>query len=171
MSGLPAPVGTPYRIGIVCLGNICRSPMAAVVLASLIDRARMARLVEVTSCGTGGWHTGEPMDRRAAATLLAAGYDPSAHRAQRLDHSWSDRDLLLAMDADNLAGIRAVAPPHDPGRLRMYRALDPLAGDDLDVPDPWTGAEDGFQDVLTVVERTSRALLEALQLRLRNSDR
>ena len=82
---LPAPTGAPYRIAFVCLGNICRSPMADVVLTQLLDDAGLATKVEVTSCGTGTWHLGEPMDPRAAAQLLAEGYDASAHRAQKFD--------------------------------------------------------------------------------------
>src|SRR5690606_35247871 len=68
-----------YRTGVVCLGNICRSPMAEVVLTERVAEAGLDDRVEVASCGTGDWHVGHPMDRRAAATLSAAGYDPSRH--------------------------------------------------------------------------------------------
>ena len=159
---LPAPQGTPYRIGFVCLGNICRSPMADVILSELVDSAGLARKVEVTSCGTGGWHVGQPMDPRAAAQLLASGYDASAHRARQLSPDWLDRDLLLAMDAQNLADVRAAGATED--RARLFRTFDPLAtGDDLDVPDPYYGGEDGFADVIAMVERTCRALLTELE--------
>ena len=81
---LPAP-RTPgrYAVAMVCLGNICRSPMADVVLSQRVDDAGLAGRVTVTSCGTGDWHVGRPMDERAAATLRANDYDPSAHRAQQ----------------------------------------------------------------------------------------
>ncbi len=72
-----------YRIALVCLGNICRSPMAHVVLEQQLEEAGLADVVEVSSSGTGGWHEGGPMDERAAATLRAAGLDPSRHRASR----------------------------------------------------------------------------------------
>ena len=80
---LPAPrrTGAPYRIALVCLGNICRSPMAHVVLASRIEDAGLADRVHLESFGTGDWHVGRPMDRRAAATLTADGYDATRHRA------------------------------------------------------------------------------------------
>ena len=80
---LPQP-GTPatYRIALVCLGNICRSPMAHVVLASRIEDAGLADRVHLESFGTGDWHVGRPMDRRAAATLTAEGYDATRHRAR-----------------------------------------------------------------------------------------
>ena len=163
---LPPPTGAPYRIGFVCLGNICRSPTAEVVLTELVDRAGLTREVEVTSCGTGGWHVGEPMDARAAAQLLAEGYDASAHRARQLDASWRDRDLLVAMDAQNLAVVTDGRGPGE--RVRLFRSFDPLVGADaegadLDVPDPWYGGDDGFVEVLAIVERTCRRILTELQ--------
>ena len=77
------PAGTPYRIAVVCLGNICRSPMADVVLNDRVESAGLAERVEVVSAGTGGWHVGGPMDRRAAALLTTHGYDASRHVAQQ----------------------------------------------------------------------------------------
>jgi protein-tyrosine phosphatase len=159
---LPAPTGTPYRIGFVCLGNICRSPMADVVLTKLVDDAGLATKVEVTSCGTGTWHLGEPMDPRAAVQLLAEGYDASDHRAQKFDASWLDKDLVLAMDAKNLAEITDGQGVSE--RVRMFRSFDPLAeGDDLDVPDPFYGGDEGFVDVIRIVERTCRRVLTELE--------
>ena len=163
---LPTPTGSPYRIGFVCLGNICRSPTAAVVLGELVDSAGLAAEVEVTSCGTGGWHVGEPMDPRAAAQLQAEGYDASQHRARQFDESWRDLDLLLAMDAQNLADITDGRGADE--HVRLFRSFDPLVGRDagaseLDVPDPWFGGEDGFVEVLAIVERTCRAILAELE--------
>jgi protein-tyrosine phosphatase len=159
---LPAPTGTPYRIGLVCLGNICRSPMADVVLTELVDRAGLSSAVEVSSSGTGGWHVGDPMDSRAAATLMAEDYDPSRHRAQQFDSGWFDRDLILVMDADNLADVRAQLPGPDDAldKVRMFRDFDPVGVGD--VPDPYFGGEDGFAEVLRMVERTSIAIVTQL---------
>jgi low molecular weight protein-tyrosine phosphatase len=163
---LPAPSGTPYRVGFVCLGNICRSPMADVILSELVDAAGLSGKVEVTSCGTGDWHLGGPMDPRAAAELQAAGYDSSAHRSQQFDVAWLDRDLLLAMDAKNLGDITDGRGADD--RVRMFRSFDPLAPsdpgpEDLDVPDPFYGGDEGFAEVIAIVERTCRNLLSELQ--------
>ncbi len=159
---LPAPTGSPYRIGFVCLGNICRSPMADVILSRLVEDAGLAGRVEVTSCGTGDWHLGEPMDPRAAATLRAEGYDASAHRAQQFDEGWLERDLLLAMDATNLADITAGRGADD--RVRMFRSFDPLAeSGDLDVPDPWYAGDDSFAIVLAIVVRTCHRILTELR--------
>ena len=166
VTSLPAPTGAPYRIAFVCLGNICRSPMADVVLSQLVDDAGLAKKVEVSSCGTGTWHIGEPMDPRAAVQLLAEGYDASAHRAQVFEANWLEQDLVLAMDAQNLADITDGAGVSD--RVRMFRSFDPLVAEsadpaDLDVPDPFYGGDEGFADVIRIVERTCRRILTELQ--------
>jgi len=149
-----------YRIGVVCLGNICRSPMAEVVLTERVAEAGLDDRVEVASCGTGDWHVGHPMDRRAAATLSAAGYDPSRHRAQQFAETWLDEyDVLLAMDAQNRADIGAG------DRVLMFRDFDPVEPGS-DVPDPYYGGDSGFEEVLTMVERTSAAIVDALRARL-----
>jgi len=159
---LPEPTGLPYRIAFVCLGNICRSPMASVILTELVDNAGLTGKVEVASCGTGTWHLGEPMDPRAAAQLREAGYDASTHRAQHYDPTWLENDLVLAMDTKNLEDITDGRGTDD--RVRMFRSFDPLADpDDLDVPDPWYAGDESFALVLGIVERTCRQLLAELQ--------
>jgi protein-tyrosine phosphatase len=165
VSSIPAP-RTPghYSVALVCLGNICRSPMADVVLAERVDEAGLAGSVVVVSSGTGDWHVGQPMDRRAAATLAAAGYDPSRHRARQWADSWADEhDLVLAMDGSNLADIGGRGE-----RVRLFRDFDPVeAGGE--VPDPYYGGDDGFEEVLTMVERTSATLVELIRQELRDS--
>ncbi|WP_435746464.1 low molecular weight protein-tyrosine-phosphatase [Nocardioides sp. SYSU DS0663] len=163
MTSASAPLPPPrtpgrYRLAVVCLGNICRSPMAHVVLEQRVAEAGLADAVEVTSCGTGGWHVGGPMDDRAAATLTAAGYDATRHRARQLTPDWlEDRDLLLAMDETNLAELGGASE-----RVRLFRSFDPV-GTGGEVPDPYYGGDDGFEEVLAMVERTSTALAGALQ--------
>jgi protein-tyrosine phosphatase len=150
-----------YSVALVCLGNICRSPMADVVLQQRLADAGLDDRVTVASSGTGDWHVGHPMDRRAAATLAAAGYDPTRHRAQQFAGSWLDEhDLVLAMDAQNLQDVRAGAEV-DPDRVRLYRDFDPVVPGG-DVPDPYYGGDSGFEEVLDMVERTSAALVSAL---------
>jgi protein-tyrosine phosphatase len=161
---LPAPRrrGAPYRIAVVCLGNICRSPMADVVLNDRIERRGLRDRVEVVSAGTGGWHVGGPMDRRAAALLTTHGYDATVHRAQQFDDHWFDEvDLVLAMDAANHADLVALGPA---AKVRMFRDFDPVVGPDdeeRDVPDPYFGGDDGFEQVLAMVERTADAIVDA----------
>src|ERR1700743_1999741 len=113
-AALPPPRDprAPYTVCLVCLGNICRSPMAEVVLRAELAEAGLAEGVTVASAGTGDWHIGHPMDRRAQAELGRRGYDGSAHRARQIDSSWlPDRDLFLAMDRRNLADPRRVGRP------------------------------------------------------------
>lgn len=160
--------GSPYRIVVVCLGNICRSPIGQVVLSDKLARAGLDDRVEVDSAGTGGWHIGEPMDRRAATVLAAAGYDGSDHRAARFEARWHDEyDLVLAMDGNNHSDLAELAADGAPERLRMFRDFDPrTAGGDRDVPDPYYGGDDGFAHVLTMVERTSDSIVAALEREL-----
>ncbi len=155
----------PLRLEVVCLGNICRSPMAHVVLEHKLTEAGLADDVVVTSSGTGGWHEGEPMDERAAAELSAAGYDPTRHRARTFTtDTYAETDLMLAMDASNRADMVDRAPTvADAERVRMFRSFDPEAGPrDEEVPDPWYGGQDGFASVLATVERTADAIVAAV---------
>src|SRR5215472_2928513 len=156
LAPLPAPASSfgMYEICVVCLGNICRSPMAEVLIKSELARAGLAGQVSVESAGTGDWHLGEPMDRRARAELARRGYDGSAHRARQIGPGWLDRfDLLLAMDQANLRSLRRMAAGRpastSPGsacpgsastgvseRIRLFRSFDPDAPDGAEVPDP-----------------------------------
>ena len=146
-----------YSIGLVCLGNICRSPTAEVVLASAVAEAGLADVVRVDSCGTGDWHLGERIDERAGTVLVAAGYDPSRHRARQYDDTWAERDLLLAMDEANLRDLGGRSE-----RVGLFRDFDPI-GTGGEVPDPYYGGPRGFEEVLTMVERTSAALVGELE--------
>lgn len=146
-----------YAVAVVCLGNICRSPTAQVVLERRLTEAGLGDRVVVRSAGTGDWHVGNPMDRRAAATLTRAGYDPSRHRARQYDEAWSgEHDLVLAMDHENLADLGGRSD-----RVAMFRDFDPV-DPGTDVPDPYYGGADTFSEVLTIVERTSDALVSEL---------
>jgi protein-tyrosine phosphatase len=154
----------PYRVVFVCLGNICRSPMAEVVLRSKLAAAGLGDRVQVASAGTGDWHIGEGADPRTLTALTARGYDAGGHRARQFDAGWfDDYDLVLALDRRNLADLRATAPMHRRGDVRLLRSFDPDAGTDLDVPDPYYGGDDGFDVVLGVVERACTGLLEHLR--------
>lgn len=159
MTTAPAP-RTPgrYRVAVVCLGNICRSPMADVVLNASVADAGLDDVVTVVSAGTGGWHAGDGMDPRAARLLTDEGYDASRHRAQQVQATWLEEyDLVLAMDRENLRDLRELGAA-DPERLRLFRDFDPESPGD--VPDPYYGGDAGFRDVLDMVERTSSALVD-----------
>jgi protein-tyrosine phosphatase len=147
--------------------------MAHVVLAAKIASSPLEGRVEIDSAGTGDWHLGDAMDERAAATLAAAGYDPSRHRAQQFGAHWLDRDdVIVAMDSSNRRDVLALAADDaSRDRVRMLREFDPEAGHDLDVPDPWGGGQSGFDDVLAMVERSTDGLLKALEDLLGRDDR
>jgi protein-tyrosine phosphatase len=152
-SPLPPPrnPGGPYRICCVCLGNICRSPMAEVILRGQVARAGLAGQVVVDSAGTGDWHVGDPMNARARTELARGGYDGEAHRARQFDPSWlAERDLILAMDAANLRDLRAQAPAADADRIRLFGEIAGLGGQD--VPDPYYGTAADFARVLALLE-------------------
>lgn len=154
----------PTRVALVCLGNICRSPMADVVLEHRLADAGVDDVV-VSSAGTGDWHVGQPMDERAAAKLTAAGYDASRHRARNFTAEWFEQqDLILTMDLSNHTDVLALARTDEHrAKVRMYRSFDPEADSpDAEVPDPWYGGPEGFDDVLQMVERTTDELVKHL---------
>jgi low molecular weight protein-tyrosine phosphatase len=106
----------PYRVCFVCLGNICRSPVAEVVARAQLAEAGLDGTVIVDSAGTGDWHIGDQMDSGARAELARGGYDGEAHRARQYERSWlANRDLVLAMDHSNLKNLKSLARTDHPG--------------------------------------------------------
>ena len=153
-----------YRVCFVCTGNICRSPMAESVFRSRVAEAGLDGRVEVDSAGTGGWHEGDGADPRTISVLEESGYG-SDHTARRFRPSWFSRlDLVIALDSSHLKALRHLAPtPEDAAKVRLLRSYDPAAGGDLDVPDPYYGGMDGFQECLEMVEAASEGLLAAVR--------
>jgi protein-tyrosine phosphatase len=130
--------------------------MAALVFRAHLEREGLADVVRVSSAGIGPWHAGEPADKRAQATLRAHGY-PTEHIAAELDGAHLEADLLLAADDGHLWFVRAKLD--DPSRTRLLREFDPTAGEGAEVPDPYYGADDGFERVLGMIERSMPELL------------
>lgn len=153
-----------YRVCFVCTGNICRSPMAESVFRARVAEAGLEGRVAVDSAGTGGWHEGEPADPRTVSVLEEHGYD-SEHTARQFLPSWFTRlDLVIALDTGHLRALRRMAPTaEDARKIRLLRSYDPAAGDDLDVPDPYYGGRDGFEECLEMVEAASTGLLAAVR--------
>jgi protein-tyrosine phosphatase len=161
----PRSPGQPYRVCMVCLGNICRSPTAEVVLRDELRKAGLDGKVTVDSAGTGDWHLGEAMHPGARAELARRGLDGSGHRARQLEGSWLGRyDLLLAMDRRNLAGMLRLAGgrPELDGRILMFRSFDLEAAGDTDVPDPYDGGPEEFAEVFDLVSAAARGLVRQL---------
>jgi protein-tyrosine phosphatase len=157
---------TDYRLTFVCLGNICRSPMAEAVMAHRVAEQGWSSVL-VDSAGTGDWHLGEDADRRARTVLEARGY-PLSHSARQFERSWfADRDLVVALDQDNLGDLRRLAPDKQArSRIALLREFDPNAGE-LDVPDPYYGDSRGFHQVLDIIEAACAGLLDHVGQQLR----
>lgn len=153
-----------YRVCFVCTGNICRSPMAESVFRARVAEADLADLVEIDSAGTGDWHEGDGADPRTVSVLEEHGYD-AGHTARQFRASWFSRlDLVIALDTGHLKALRRLAPTEeDAVKVRLLRSYDPAAGDDLDVPDPYYGGPDGFEECLEMVEAASTGLLAAVR--------
>jgi protein-tyrosine phosphatase len=151
----------------VCMGNICRSPTAEGVMRSLVSDAGLEDEIEIDSAGTGGWHAGDPPDRRATAAARARGIVLEGGARQVRPADFADFDLLLAADRENAADLRAIAPDDAArAKIRLLREFDPASdGRDLDVPDPYYGGPDGFEEVLDLVEAACRGLLEEIRPR------
>jgi protein-tyrosine phosphatase len=151
----------PYRICVVCLGNICRSPIGEVVLRAELGKAGLTGKAEVDSAGTGDWHLGAPMHSGSRAELSRRGYDGSGHQARQIQRSWlAGYDLLLAMDRGNLTDLRQMAGGDEDllGRIRLLRSYDPDAEQDAEVPDPYYGGPDDFAEVFEQVQAAARNL-------------
>lgn len=162
-SVLPPPrdPNQPYRVCLVCLGNICRSPMAEVVLNAQLANAGLDGKILVDSAGTGAWHVGEPMNSRARTLLARRGYDGEAHRARQFSTDWAP-DLVLAMDSSNLKTLRYLyaTNPADSSRLLLFGDVTGLDG--ADVPDPYGGNPVEFARVLGMLEAATPRLVSAL---------
>jgi protein-tyrosine phosphatase len=149
----------------VCMGNICRSPMAHGVFAERIREAGLDHAIEVDSAGTHSYHVGEPPDRRAQAAARARGYELSGQRARRLEaDDFREFDYVLVMDDENLRNARTLQPTD--GKARLHRFLE-FAGSrrEREVPDPYYGGSQGFATVMDLVEEAATGFLSHLRER------
>ncbi|MEV7636691.1 low molecular weight protein-tyrosine-phosphatase [Pseudarthrobacter enclensis] len=144
---------SPYRVIAVCTGNICRSPMAEMMLRAALEREGLDDVVVVDSAGTTGYEAGRPIDPRAARRLAVTQLASDQHVAREWMHSWfRERDLILALDIDHYAWLSQAAPDRESlEKIRMLRSFDPaMAGRDLldqGIEDPWYGGIADFDAV------------------------
>ncbi len=151
------------KILFVCLGNICRSPTAEVVFRAVAAREAPDLVLEIDSAGTAGYHVGELPDRRTRQAAARRGYDLSELRARVVEpHDFEHFDLILAIERENLRARERRAPASVRERLRLFLEFAPEAGIS-EVPDPYYGGPNGFEDVLDLIEAASRGLLEHLR--------
>jgi protein-tyrosine phosphatase len=151
-----------HRLLFVCLGNICRSPMAEGVFRRVVVENGVADRFEIDSAGMGDWHLGQAPDTRAQKAARDRGMDISAQRARQVKPSDFDRfDLLLAMDDANYDELLALAPKSKLHKVRLFLDFAPAAGT-RNVPDPFYGEPEGFDRALDLIEQATRGLLEEL---------
>ncbi len=169
---------SPYRVIAVCTGNICRSPMAELMLKAALEREGLDSVVTVDSAGTTGYEAGRPIDPRAARRLSAAHLASERHVARQWDARWfSERDLILALDIDHHAWLTESAPDDEAlDKIRMLRSFDPAMSErdllDQGIEDPWYGGHADFDAVFHqihaalpgIVDHIKAAVLENAQL-------
>jgi len=155
----------PVRILFVCMGNICRSPTAHAVFLRRLEQAGIRDRVEVDSAGTHGYHVGSAPDSRAIQAAAGRGYDLTALRARRVEAAdLVTFDYVIAMDRANLDILRGLAG--ESTRAELALLLDYVPGHEgADVPDPYYGARNGFDEVLDLVEAGADALMARLHER------
>lgn len=143
-----------FKILLVCMGNICRSPMAASVMHAEVARRQLADRVALDSAGTLGAHQGEKADRRAVALAQAKGYEHILHERARqvTDDDFERFDLVLAMDRDNLTQLRRVCPAEHRHKLHLFLEYAGVE-ERSEVPDPYYGNAAGFEAVLKLCEQ------------------
>ena len=147
------------RVLVVCLGNICRSPTAEAAVREAAADAGVD--VEVDSAGTGAWHVGNPPDRRMTAAAAEDGLELAGQARQVTVDDFRELDLVVAMDGSNHADLLRLAPDDDArARVRLFREYAGEAGEG--VPDPYYGGPDGFREVVDIVRRAARGLVDAV---------
>jgi protein-tyrosine phosphatase len=158
------PADRPVRVLFVCLGNICRSPLAEGVFRRLVERDGLTDRFEIDSAGTGSWHVGDPPDPRMCTTADHYDVPIREQRARQLKRRDLDHyDHVFAMDKSVLHDTLYLDPEGDHGtRVRLFREFDPEPGD-YQVPDPYYGGDEGFHEVYRITERTARAILDRLK--------
>jgi protein-tyrosine phosphatase len=149
------------RVLMVCLGNICRSPMAEGVFRHLLTEAGLDGRIRVDSAGTGSWHAGESPDLRSVRTAAGRGVTLSGAARQVRPEDFRTFDYIVAMDTANLRDLeRFRNGVGGPAAVYLLREFDPEGGPGAEVPDPYYGGPRGFEDVFDMVERSCRGLLD-----------
>jgi len=145
----------------VCLGNICRSPLAEGVMRHTAQASGLTHRFTLDSAGCGGWHAGEPPDRRSIACAARHGLDISGQRARQVTaDDFEAFDLILGLDRDNVRHLTHVQPPRSRARIALY--LEEALGRAKDVPDPYYGGDRDFEAVFALCETASQALVKGL---------
>ena len=155
-----------FRVLFVCMGNICRSPAAEIVFRQKVEEAGLSGRIEIDSAGTIGYHTGHGPDARMSATLKKRGYTIAGKARQILSADLQNFDLILVMDAENLANVRALdKAAHFQAKIRRFTEYCTRHQAE-EVPDPYYGGQEGFDHVADLVEDAAEGLLDTLRKEL-----
>jgi protein-tyrosine phosphatase len=150
------------RVCFVCLGNICRSPIAEGVFRHLVSEAKLDSAFEIDSAGTAGYHSGDAPDSRARAAGQRAGIVVGGRARQFVKADLARFDYVIAMDATNLTDLVRLAGS-EMSKLRLMRSFDPDAPPRAPIPDPYYGADRGFDEVLELCRVACRHLLSEIR--------
>ena len=150
------------KVLFVCLGNICRSPLAEAVFKHKVKAKGVEHLFEIDSCGTGNYHIGDPPDPRTILNAKRNGVMIDHLGRQLSDDDLAYFDVILAMDNKNIRSIQSLRSADEyQHKIKLMRAFDPTEKDG-EVPDPYYGTEKNFQEVFEILDRTADALLHEL---------
>lgn len=159
-----APQPDKLNVLFVCLGNICRSPLAEGVFQHMVRQAGLAHRFHIDSAGTSGYHAGDPPDTRTSSVALARGIELTSRSRQLVAEDLQRFDYLIVMDEDNRAGVERLARKQAPrAKVHLLREFDEKANGDLNVPDPYYGGPRGFENVHDIVERSCHVLLDHIR--------
>lgn len=161
----PTSIAMQTRVLFVCMGNICRSPMAEGVFRHLVKQANLEEAVKIASAGTHAFHAGEEPDKRAQAVMAKRGYDISTLRASRIkDKDFEDHDMILAMDWDNLGLLQQQADKKHHHKIQLLMRF-ATEHETATIPDPYYGGQQGFEQVADYIEDACAGLLEVARRR------
>jgi protein-tyrosine phosphatase len=160
-------MNSTIEVCFVCLGNICRSPLAQGVFESLVEKEGLQDSIIISSAGTGNWHVGNSPDSRMQQTAKKNGIQLTSRARQFQASDFKNMDMVLAMDHSNMDFLKQMRPAGElKDKLFLFRSFDPENNGDLEVPDPYYGGEKGFELVYQMVERSCPKILEYLKAKL-----
>ena len=151
------------KVCFVCLGNICRSPTAEGVMQGLVDKRELSDSIQLDSAGTGAWHVGNKADARSREVAQTRGLELTSRARQFKASDFEKFDYVLAMDRSNYENLSAMATSEQQNKLHMFRSFDPATPHGPDVPDPYYGGPQGFEDVFDMCESACEGLLNHIQ--------